>query len=347
VHRLFPFILTWDDHEFTNDCWRDVANEFDGAAGEERDTQRRMAASRAWFEYLPVDVELDLQASFPDDIRVYRSRRWGKLVHLALSDVRYFRDDHVVPEGPAEPRVGKFIQNSPLGARVFAYKDGFDGLEADAAPTMLGADQQQWLVEQLNATDAVWKLWCTPVLVAQMVLDLRDYSQLPATFRELIYFKLDQWDGFRTERGQILSALSGVDNVVVLSGDLHGNYAAELRADFDDPEASATAVELMVTGVSSITLHEQLERFARDDPLLSQTELGTVTAMFDDNLQRTSPHFKYANSKAYGYLVLDIRAQAITATFVELDEVRTPAAPSAGEVRRVRFCIDSKSNAIT
>ena len=54
-------------------------------------------------------------------------------------------------------------------------------------------------------------------------------------FRQRFYFKTDQWDGFRSERRALLEACAGVENLAVLSGDLHGFYASELYADFDAP----------------------------------------------------------------------------------------------------------------
>ena len=81
-------------------------------------------------------------------------------------------------------------------------------------------------------------------MVAQMLLDLTDREEAPLIFRNRFYFKVDQWDGFRSERAQLLADLAGVENMVVLSGDLHGSYAAVLREDFDDPSTPATSVEI-------------------------------------------------------------------------------------------------------
>ena len=104
AHARFPFIVTWDDHEFSDDAWGAHGTYFDDRVDEE-DVPRRKAANQAWFEYMPVDYpweegfRYDPEAPFPGDLRIYRDLRWGRLVHLVLPDVRTYRSDHVIPEG--------------------------------------------------------------------------------------------------------------------------------------------------------------------------------------------------------------------------------------------------------
>jgi alkaline phosphatase D len=103
AHELFPFVAIPDDHEFSNDCYGAHANYTDGRENEE-DFERRRAADRAWFEYMPVDyVEspasaLDETSEFPEDFRVHRSFVFGSNLELVLTDLRRYRPDHVVPE---------------------------------------------------------------------------------------------------------------------------------------------------------------------------------------------------------------------------------------------------------
>ena len=327
VHARFPFVIIWDDHEFCNDCWQDVANDFNGEQGIERDTVRRMAATQAWVEYLPVDVPYDPDASYPLDIETWRAFRWGRHAELALTDARYYRDDHVVPEDMAVPSVGKLTPNNSLGSRVLAIKEGFDELEAEVAPTMLGAQQRDWLTATLSSSDATWKLLASPLMMAQMVIDLREIPQAPPLLRNAFYFKLDQWDGFRTERAAIFEALADVEGLVVLSGDLHGNYVSELRVDFDDPSTPAIGTELTVTGISSLSLQEQLVVAAQTEPLLMTAGLEEVLPLFDANLLESGPHYAYANSSAYGYAVIDLDDERLQIRFVELERVTEPEHP--------------------
>jgi alkaline phosphatase D len=103
VHELFPLVAIPDDHEFSNDCYGAHANYSEGREDEE-DVERRRAADRAWFEYMPVDYAeapasaLDEAATFPDDLRIYRGFVFGRNLELVLTDLRRYRPDHVVPE---------------------------------------------------------------------------------------------------------------------------------------------------------------------------------------------------------------------------------------------------------
>jgi alkaline phosphatase D len=58
VHERFPFVVIWDDHEFSDDCWADNATYFDGKIDENGQTDRRKNAEQAHFEYMPTELGL-------------------------------------------------------------------------------------------------------------------------------------------------------------------------------------------------------------------------------------------------------------------------------------------------
>ncbi len=131
----WPFIHTWDDHEFTNDCWQSMANYLDGTTGDEPAQKRKYSANQAWFEYVPsqltgasgpTGVTQDAKDFTPSttpvqdarftaantdnfvaepnnaaavgSMTIYRSLRWGKHVELVITDQRSYRSDHPIPE---------------------------------------------------------------------------------------------------------------------------------------------------------------------------------------------------------------------------------------------------------
>lgn len=129
----WPFIHTWDDHEFTDDCWQSQANYTDANSTDEASQRRRLAASQAWFEFLPVQLTgapgvtgvtqaaRDFTATTVTDapftapnsdnfvpepnnvaaigaITIYRSLRFGRHVELVVTDERSYRSDHAIPE---------------------------------------------------------------------------------------------------------------------------------------------------------------------------------------------------------------------------------------------------------
>lgn len=98
-----PLIAIWDDHEFADDAWQDVATFHDGRQ-DERDRARRRASEQAWFEYMPVDVgggfegaPVPVEALHPET-RIWREFRFGRRASLTMTDYRSFRPDHLVPE---------------------------------------------------------------------------------------------------------------------------------------------------------------------------------------------------------------------------------------------------------
>ncbi len=102
VHANIPMVIIWDDHEFTDDSYGAVGTYFD-ARQDESDPDRRKAANQAWFEYMPVDYqdedfEYDPSVAFPGDIQIYRDFTFGKHMRLVMTDLRSYRDDHLIAE---------------------------------------------------------------------------------------------------------------------------------------------------------------------------------------------------------------------------------------------------------
>ncbi|MFC4727009.1 alkaline phosphatase D family protein [Coralloluteibacterium thermophilus] len=99
-----PLVAIWDDHEFSDDCWQDVGTYRDGQV-DERDRERRRNAEQAYFEYMPVDIDLADDAPLPvergrlfPNVALYRALRFGKALDLVLTDYRSARPDHPIPE---------------------------------------------------------------------------------------------------------------------------------------------------------------------------------------------------------------------------------------------------------
>jgi alkaline phosphatase D len=111
VHENFPFIVVWDDHEYSNDAWGDVATYTNGRR-DEKDSARRRRAEQAYFEFLPIDVGLDATGNLDLDsallypsTRIWRDFRYGANLHLVMTDSRTFRPDHLVAEDAFPGRV--------------------------------------------------------------------------------------------------------------------------------------------------------------------------------------------------------------------------------------------------
>ena len=105
AHELFPWVVIWDDHEYSDDHYGSVATYFDGKAAE-TNAERKRSAEQAWMEFLPVDVGLDASGnglsieseSLYPNTKIYRALNFGRNLDLILTDSRTKRPDHLVPE---------------------------------------------------------------------------------------------------------------------------------------------------------------------------------------------------------------------------------------------------------
>ena len=99
-----PLVAIWDDHEFSDDCWQEHGTYADGAHGED-DVERRRNAEQAYFEYLPVNVASGGDDGLPiardrlfPNTAIWRDLRFGRNLHVLLTDYRSARPDHLIPE---------------------------------------------------------------------------------------------------------------------------------------------------------------------------------------------------------------------------------------------------------
>lgn len=166
LHARCAIIAIWDDHEFSDDCWQNnetygngsvmlvngvlpVSNEQLGApsaaGADTRQTERRRAANRAWFEFMPADIP-DLDESVAGNfatVKIYRDLKFGKLAHFVMTDERLYRADHVIPEAidnPATPGVAD--QLGSIGARYFVPEPSFLQLQGGKMQAAVGQAAQ-------------------------------------------------------------------------------------------------------------------------------------------------------------------------------------------------------------
>lgn len=351
VHRLWPFIVTWDDHEFADDCWQDHStsfNELDPVTKgftDEKNTARRTAANRAFSEFQPLDVEYKANLAFPFDIQIYRQLSWGKHVDVFMTDQRSYRADHLIPEGPTDVAVGKLTNNSSNGSRYFVRKSAFDTREGAAKPTLLGAPQKAWFVDAVKKSTATWKVWGNEVQVYEMALKLSNLPNIPDLISYTVYVNADQWDGFRSERAEILGAFqaAGVENLFVCTGDIHSFYAAELHVNFATPTAKPIGVEYVTAGISSASLRALVDKTIPPGSALRPIAENWAGSA-DKALMDTNPHLKHADTDSYGFTLVKIDGTKAEVTMVEMSD---PTQPAGGQlVGRKTFVTNVGTNKV-
>jgi alkaline phosphatase D len=336
LHRKFPMIAIWDDHEFSDDSWQDhqtYTNE------NKAETSRRRNANQAWAEYMPVDlgdVSFDLANAAYDNIRIYRDFRFGTLMHLVMTDQRLYRDDHVV----SEAALGILLGHDPvrgddkIGARYFVplplvqQFQALDNITLKHVPSILGPTQTQWWKDTLKNATASWKVWGNEVTLNRMWLDMRRAA--PPPFDQLYVVNADAWDGYPAHRAELMTYLKTQDikNVVAITGDLHAFQCGIIRDDPDPAVGTPVAVDFVAAGISSTTFYEYLRDGAGSTPL---APLVRSPGFFDGHIRANNPDLVYVDHDALGYAVATVTPTAFTVTFNKvkrLDAVgNKPASP--------------------
>ena len=79
------------------------------------------------------------------------------------------------------------------------------------------------------------------------------FSQVEVTPGPVRGVNPDAWDGYPANRDRIVAGIvdSPVRNAVVLTGDVHSHWAADVRERPDDPSSRLVATELVTTSISS------------------------------------------------------------------------------------------------
>jgi alkaline phosphatase D len=283
VHARLPFAATWDDHEVDNDWGGDTPQDPEQQTPEQW-RARRAAAFQAYYEHLPLRRR---QLPRGAELRLYRRLRVADLATFHVLDTRQYRS-----------------RSEPCG-----YGTGPVCPEVlDPARTMLGERQERWLSRGLRRDDARWQ-----VLAQQVPLTRIEVA--PGPPEEL---KLDKWDAYPVARARLLETLGAVENPVVITGDLHDNWVADLEADFADPASATVGTEFIGTSISS------------DGDGVEITEEGAVAL-------RENAHIRFHNAKR-GYVTCELTPERWTTTFRTLPYVSRPGAPVA---TRATFVVEA------
>jgi alkaline phosphatase D len=295
MHRQHPLIAIWDDHEVANDSWQNGAqNHTEGAEGTWAD--RVNVGLQAYYEWMPIRTAADRS----DRRRNQRSFRFGDLVDLSMLEERLGARSQQLPATIPVPGLGN----------AFAQIGEFN----NPARTLLGADQEAWLAHRLRGANTRWKFIGQGVMFAQLKA-----QAAPLAAGGGLFFNSDQWDGYQPARDRLYAVLKGdaqhepVHNCIVLTGDIHSSWAADLSQDPNNPDTTSggynavtgdgsRAVEFVGTSVSSPGL---------SDP-------NGSTAAF---LRSVNPHFKYIDLNQRGYMLLDVTPRRAVCEWWYVDTV--------------------------
>ena len=282
AHAAFPWVVTWDDHEVENNYAGDISQHNDPPA---LFRARRAAAYQAYWEHMPLSPA---GAGKGADLRIYRRLAFGRLLDLNVLDTRQYRTDQ--PCGDKSP----------------------GDCPARRAPTqtITGPEQERWLLDGLRASGAKWN-----VLAQQVFLSQLDFLAGPGHG-----YYLDGWDGYVASRDRLTAMLAERPdlNPVVLTGDFHTNWTADLKADFDDPASATLGTEFVGTSISS----------GGD---------GSDVTAFGQRALAENPHIHFYNSQR-GYVRCRVTPTHWAADYRVVPYVRRPDAPVS---TRASFTIEA------
>ena len=79
------------------------------------------------------------------------------------------------------------------------------------------------------------------------------FSQRDSAAGAVQTFSMDGWDGYAASRRRITQGWVDADvrNAVVLTGDVHRNWANDLKVDYKDPASPVVGSELVCTSITS------------------------------------------------------------------------------------------------
>lgn len=268
AHAAAPWLAVFDDHEVADNWAAGVPEKPDPAF-----LGRRAAALQAYYENMPLRRS---GAPRGIDMQLYRRVQWGGLATVHMLDTRQYRTDQ-----PCGDELGN---DCPDRARPNA--------------TLTGNTQERWLLNGFQRSRSRWDI------LGQQVF----FSQLDVTPGPRHGFNPDAWDGYAANRDRVVGGIvhSPVRNAVVLTGDIHSHWAAEVHARVDDRGSPVVATELVATSISSGGDGSDF----RDE----------IAAMLPEN-----PHIRYFSGRR-GYVRVRFSADEMRADFRVVPYVSRPGA---------------------
>ncbi len=195
-----------------------------------------------------------------DSIRIYRTLHWGSLLDLFMIDTRI---------------IGRDEQTSTAN---------FD----DPSRNMMGPAQLAWLSGEMQSSSSKWKVIGQQVVMA------------PVEAPIVGPINADQWNGYKAERDRLYDTISmkGINNVVVLTGDIHMPWANNLEHN-----GNPLGVEFVCASITSPNAGFPIS---------------------ESLVQTFNPFVKYVDFDDHGYFILDVNQSRVQADFYQVGDLANP-----------------------
>ncbi len=185
----------------------------------------------------------------------------------------------------------QFLELERLLKKGTMYSETFNKKENKATyKSILGSEQFDWLTNQLSLSSAKWRIIGNQVMVMP-------WNGVPSD---------DAWDGYSEERDKLLNYIktNTIDNVVVLTGDIHSTFAGEVRYKGD-----CQMCEFVVPSVTS----QNLDFLG-----------GVASGVAEFYVRLLNRHIKDVDLDNHGYFVLDVKENKVQADWYDIDDLTRP-----------------------
>jgi alkaline phosphatase D len=343
AHACAAWVVTWDDHETTNDSWVNGAENHNPDKGEGDWKTRERAALQAYYEWMPIR-EPGPGAAFA---AINRNFQFGDLLTLTMLETRLlarsqqlayetdltFAPFDVTASPPAkitDPArlAGLDPRNPPAGVRMLPDLETFYRTKlADPARTMMGSAQEDWFAAQMQASvkaGVKWQAIGNQVMMARvnapnlaaLITDAQK-AEMAKTFPPFVQYvelsrfnvplNLDAWDGYPAARERLYAAAKAAGaHLVVHTGDIHSNWCCALTTDNGKTRLGA---EIVCTSVTSPGFGDLFQA------------AGMSKALMEQPVVDANAEVLWHDESARGYVLNTYRPDGVTAEFFELDTV--------------------------
>ena len=341
-HARLPMIAVWDDHEVSNDNYKDGAQAHDPAT-DGNYIVRRAAAMQAYHEWMPIRTGAD-------KMKIYRSFNFGSLVSLHMLETRNIARDKQIQITELAGLAGPEKQSSAYAEYIRADRE------------MLGVEQLTWLQGQMATSQATWQVLGQQVLMARMEspasvlsklngdsrdpnaqaqglaaitsyltakgkkaagypLSAEETTLLDTSLNPKLGYNLDAWDGYIAAREAVLmSAYQLNKKLISLAGDTHTAWHSDLTLKGRANPALANlkvGEEFATPGVSSGGFEEYL-------PAFTPSQVKTLFESIVDDLRWMDPSKR-------GYLQMTFTANEARGEWIFVNQVLSRTYSSAVE----------------
>jgi len=307
LHRVKPWVMTWDDHDFANDAW------MEGAQNHQPETEgswaiRKAAAIKAFRDWTPT------RNSSPPGGLIHRSLPWGRLADMVILDSRMVgRTSQLDWRTPLEQAAA-----SPQSAFTQLARDFYKGPMSDPARTLLGAPQEAWFAEELKKSagrNARWQVVIQGSVLGAAIAPPTDEGLRGRLGAAGLPYDIPLWCGYPEARRRFLSSCARFgSNVLALGGETHSGWAFNLPGGRDKSPACVEAAAFAVAAGGK----------GRGGPLIKGAR--------ESAHQAVSPEIAWCNLTECGYTRIDVTTSGARSDWIGFHDLTVRGqAPSSVE----------------